>query len=766
MADLNYQVDINTRNASRALDGLKSQILGFGAAVAGALSFREVTNIATRFEDLRITLQTLYKDTATGAAAFEDIKKFAQQSIFSVEALTETVVKLKAAGIEPTVAQLRLFANVSSVAADSVGALQAITDLYARTTAGGLGLEDLNRLADRGIPVFTILSERLGLSRLQISEVGKTAEGARIILKALEDGLQDAFGTASADRANTVSQAFSNFGDAIGTASDTLGQAGLNQGLVNFTRAVTELIIELNPLIKLIGEGLGMALNFLAENIKMVVAVLGGMLIGAIAKTAAAMARWVGIIAISTKSWQILNKVLLASPIGRIAAVLMAAAAAFGFLRDSTDEAAESTDDLVKSANELAASDGFKVFKDGNLGAGTENLRQGLRGLNEQLNKFKIDMETVVNQFKAYNEETLKSLNLETALIGASRETQELRRAELAINTRLAQEIARLTEQKAKLTEQEIKEGRGGIIDATIRKLQEQADVDKKATAEAIANSEARQRARQFELFSIQKQIDLEDDLMRIQDDIAKSTMSDIEQKYYDIERAAQRSALAAIRAEEARIGRPLSADEQKKYYDEAVNGINRVKSAAMQQYEQSRKFETGWKQAFRSYADDATNAAKQAQAIFQRVTQSMEDAIVNFAKTGKFEFKSFVNSIVEELLRSQIRQLIAQVFNIGSLGGGGGGGFLGSLGSLLGFANGGIIPTNRPVLVGERGPEILTGAGGRTVIPNDQLGGQTFVTYNINAVDAASFKSLIARDPAFIHAVAQQGANSLPRRR
>ena len=763
MADLNYQVEIDTRGASRALEGLKSQIVAFGGVVAGALAFRELGQISSRFEDLRTTLQLLYKDTAIGAAAFDDIKKFAEQSIFSVEALTETVVKLKAAGIEPTVAQLRLFADVSSVAADSVGALQAITDLYARTTAGGLGLEDLNRLADRGIPVFTILSERLGLSRLQIAEVGKTAEGARIILKALEDGLQEAFGGASAARANNVSQAFSNFGDAVSNAADVIGQAGLNQGVSDLVRGFTDMIKAITPLLTLIGQGFGTALSYLAENLKIVTSLALGFL------AAFAVGR---IVAIGTailglaKSINLLNLVIGKSPVGLLQRALIAAGAAVGLLSESS---LDLSGEIAKMNGELDATannQGFKVLQQGNLGAGTENLKEKVKQLNEQLNKFRVEMDAVVSQFARYNNENIKALNLETALIGTSRETQELRRAEAEINNKLAQEIARLTEQKAKLTEQERNEGRGAIIDSTIKKLQQQAEVDKAATAEAIANSEARQRARQVELFGIQSRISLEDELMKVQDDMAKSTMSAIEQKYYDIERAAQRSALAAIRAEEARIGRPLNAEEQKRYYDEAVKGMERLKGAAAAQYEQSRLFETGWNRAFRQFADEATNAAQQAERIFQKVTSGMEDLIVNFAKTGKFEFKGFVNSIVEELLRSQVRQLMANIF--GSMGGMGSksGGALGSIGSLLGFANGGMIPTNAPVVVGERGPEIISGAAGRVVTPNEQLGGTTVVNYNISAVDAMSFKQMLSQDPSFLYAVTQQGAKGVPTRR
>ena len=76
-------------------------------------------------------------------------------------------------------------------------------------------------------------------------------------------------------------------------------------------------------------------------------------------------------------------------------------------------------------------------------------------------------------------------------------------------------------------------------------------------------------------------------------------------------------------------------------------------------------------------------------------------------------------------------------------------------------FANGGMLPAGKFGIVGERGPELITGPAGITPLG---MGGS--VTYNINAVDAASFKALIAQDPAFIHAVAQQGARSLPVRR
>lgn len=162
---------------------------------------------------------------------------------------------------------------------------------------------------------------------------------------------------------------------------------------------------------------------------------------------------------------------------------------------------------------------------------------------------------------------------------------------------------------------------------------------------------------------------------------------------------------------------------------------------------------------AFKNYRDEATNAARIARDVFQTATKGMEDSITKFVKTGKLSFKSLIADILETILRSQIQAIVAQIF---SIGGKVGGGVLDNIRGVLGFANGGMIPTNGPVLVGERGPEIISGAAGRMVTPNNQLMGNT-VTYNINAVDAMSFKQLVAQDPQFIYALTEQGRRSVP---
>jgi lambda family phage tail tape measure protein len=757
MADVNYSLGIDTKGAERALQGLQGLVAGVATALGGAFAAVSVANTLTAFQDLRTSLQILYKDSAAGSRAFNDIKNLATETVFSVQDLTETVIKLKAAGIDPTISRLKLFADVSAVTADKVGALQAITDLYARTTAGGLGLEDLNRLQDRGIPVFDIIAQKTGIARLEVAKFGQSAEGARIILQALESGLSESFGGASEKRAGNLSQAISNLGDTVSNTIDLVGQLGLTQAITDLAKAFENLIKENKAVIVIIGVGLAEAFKFLAENIKLVtlaaVALFAVMSVGAIVRIA--------------QAFLMLNSVIGKNPIVKLLGVVTGVAAAFGIAAASSDELGDKMKELDESLAKMENNNGAKQITQGKLADGTQNFKEQLSKLNEGLSKFRVEMDSIVSSFKRYNDETVASISLETELIGKTNEMKRVRQAELEINQRAQQEIAKLEEAKAKLTAQEQKEGRAGVIDSTIAKLKQQAEEDKKSVSQAIKASETRVNLRKLEEFAINSQIGVEQDLQRLRDDMAKSTMSELERKHYDIEAAAKASAKAQIDAERLRIGRDLNPEEQKAYYDAAIQGVSELKQATSEQFIESRKFETGWTKAFKEFTDNATNAANTAYRVFQKVTQGMEDLIINFAKTGKFQFKDFMNSVLEEMLRSQVRSLMAQIFNLQGKSVSGGGGLLG--GAILpGFlAQGGTARGGMPYVVGENGPELFVPDSTGQVVPNNQLAAAaTNITYNINAVDAMSFKQMVAADPSFIYAVSQQGAKSIPQTR
>jgi hypothetical protein len=277
LSKVNNQVNKFNRGMqqSNSLSGtLTGSILRLGATIGAAFSVKAIIDTTARFEDLRDTLTSVEGSAEGGAAAFAKIQNFATKTQFGVEDLTIAYIKLKTAGIEPTEELLTTFTDTAAVTTDQVGSLQAITDLLARTTSGGLGLEELNRLADRGVPVFKILEETLGLTRLEISEFGKTAEGAKLITDALISGLNQKFGGATQQRLDNLSVAMSNFGIAVTNSLDILGQ-GFSPQLTDVTNKLGEFIARNEDTIRAIGEGLGQALLFVVDNFGLFATAIG-----------------------------------------------------------------------------------------------------------------------------------------------------------------------------------------------------------------------------------------------------------------------------------------------------------------------------------------------------------------------------------------------------------------------------------------------------------------------------------------------------------
>jgi lambda family phage tail tape measure protein len=97
-----------------------------------------------------------------------------------------------------------------------------------------------------------------------------------------------------------------------------------------------------------------------------------------------------------------------------------------------------------------------------------------------------------------------------------------------------------------------------------------------------------------------------------------------------------------------------------RKIIKDYIAGTKELVDATRKSHEESRSWSTGWKQAMNEYVQNVSNGAAKAKDLFAKATKGMEDLIVNFAKTGKFEWKNFVNMMLEELLRAQIQMLFA----------------------------------------------------------------------------------------------------------
>ena len=246
--------------------------------------------------------------------------------------------------------------------------------------------------------------------------------------------------------------------------------------------------------------------------------------------------------------------------------------------------------------------------------------------------------------------------------------------------------------------------------------------------------------------------------------------LTSIERKLIDIQDANRKAGQEAKRA----FAEAFGTVETLQQADELTRGINAIDDAykrlgaTEEEYAKGadqvqKAWSTGWADSFASFKEAAFNNADYARTIFQDATKGMEDAFVKFAQTGKLSFKDLADSIIADVIRIGIRRAIAS-------GGEGGVGNIFSAFMGLFKAEGGPVSANSPYIVGEKGPEVFVPTTAGTIIPNSSMGGQsvggTTVNYTIQAVDASSFRSLVARDPQFIYSVTEQGRRSQPTRR
>ena len=819
MADLTYNVDVNTTQAQSSLQKLQTTVSGTQAAfsklntVIGALAIGAAVRSAITYAD-----------------AIQDIADATGLAIESITGFTRAVELNGGNADSARQAILRLNQSVGGAAEGSKAAQDAFL-------AVGVTLQDLATLSDQDLFDKTLkglgaIADSSKRATVQNELYGKSLRGVNL------PGVANQYGAAT--RASLA------YADSIRQAAELQNKLDIAFGqfrlaVLKSLQPLAEFINQLEPaqiekfvdaLVKLGGLAAGIfALSRAVEGLAKVLAVAAGALalatVGAasLAKTGTILgSQWgyatrafqsaSGVLAKLGQVWITVSTLFtkrLPFIIGGFARLipLIGGVIAVGLiLRDTFESIFDqgpidyfagkleglitnyfpALADMINRAGKAMGmapppsqqTNPEKAKKDAEDAKKREEAQLKTRQETEKLNraiedgyaKQRKEIQAISGEFERQLKNTRESLQVEKDSIGVSEQQRQLNQVMGELRAREREEVEKLTKAMAALSEEELKRGFGQEYQAQIDAVTRLAEAEK-ARLEALTQGIATEKAAfEFRLFSRQQEYDLTDKLEALERERANLGLSEIEKKYKDIQNAADDSAKAAIRAEEARRGGvKLSQAEIDAYYERAREGNKELERQTGELYERSRQFSTGWGQAFRTFADDANNAAKQADQIFNTLTKGLEDIFVDFAKTGRLSFRSLINGIVEDLLRSQVRQLIAQTFSIMGSGGGGGGGRSGGLfgGALIpGYlANGGPALSNKPYIVGERGPELFVPNTSGTVVPNQNLGGGvTNVTYNISAVDAPSFQALVARDPGFIHAVAMQGSKNMPQSR
>jgi len=236
-----------------------------------------------------------------------------------------------------------------------------------------------------------------------------------------------------------------------------------------------------------------------------------------------------------------------------------------------------------------------------------------------------------------------------------------------------------------------------------------------------------------------------------------KETMQEIA----DLE-AQRNDALAGIRALQLSTDPIENLRLQGEAVDEVIAKYDEWIAKIVAQREENNTsattFTAGWAEAFANFEENVNNSAAYAGEIFDTLTNGLTNAITTFVETGKLSFKDLFKSLLQDIIKFMAKKVVLSVFK-----------FFGGGDMFAGFFNkGGYIPAGQFGIAGEQGPEIVNGPANvtSTKATASMLGGsqrEVVVNYNINAVDAQSFKQLVASDPEFIYNVTRVGQRRLP---
>ncbi len=269
---LSVSLTANTKKFKKAMAGARNTLKGFvkgvfsvkgalvtlvGAAGIG-LAIKNIITVNTKFQILRASLKTMTGSTKAAAKAFDLIRNFAKTTPFDLDQVISAFIKLKALGLDPSTDALTSYGNTAAAMGKG---LNQMIEAVADAVTG-----EFERLKEFGIKTKSE-GDKVTFTFQGISTtVGKNAKEIEGFLQTIGN---NQFGTAMSDQMGLLAPSFSNLGDAWDAIKLSIGEAGLNDLVVNLTDSVTAFLtgISTDTIKKftqfIIGMGFSLALSVL-----------------------------------------------------------------------------------------------------------------------------------------------------------------------------------------------------------------------------------------------------------------------------------------------------------------------------------------------------------------------------------------------------------------------------------------------------------------------------------------------------------------------
>ena len=348
LGDLVVKIGADTRDLNKQLGKVQREVRGMTSNITnlGKNMTRSITlplaalgaaavKSAADLETLETSFISLTGGAKQARDMVADLNKFTAETPFQLEAVGKAARQLIAAGTDISEVNMQL-QFLGDIAATSGSSIDEIAAIFAKVQAKGkVELENLNQLAERGIPIFTALSEATGLLPSELGAGSVSVQQFNETLKSFAE--EGGFANGAMQRlSETAAGRFS-------TALDNLKLAGAELGNV--------LLPTINKLLEFVTD---LAQRFTALNgstQQMIVEM--GLAAAAIGPLVILIPQIITQITALRGAFALLNTVLIANPIGAVIASIVALTAVVVTFRNRTGDATAENDKFVRSLRDL-----------------------------------------------------------------------------------------------------------------------------------------------------------------------------------------------------------------------------------------------------------------------------------------------------------------------------------------------------------------------------------------------------------------------------
>ncbi|MBN1253994.1 MAG: tape measure protein [Deltaproteobacteria bacterium] len=193
------QVGDRITGLKKGFSALKMVAVGALVAIStygGVQLAKGFIQTAASVETLKIQLDTITK--GKGLEWFEKLNEWALKMPVDTQGAIEVFKNLSAMGLKPTIEDMTVLVDTTSALGGGadvmMGIARALGQMY---TKGKASAEELMQLAERGVPAYEILKDKLNLTGEELEKIATSGIKVDVVIKALLEGMNDRFGGAS-----------------------------------------------------------------------------------------------------------------------------------------------------------------------------------------------------------------------------------------------------------------------------------------------------------------------------------------------------------------------------------------------------------------------------------------------------------------------------------------------------------------------------------------------------------------------------------------